>query len=154
MIDKQKMYKNKRKKAKKMLESYKGKETSIEKKVRIYLESLGIFFQTQYGMEYIHKKIRLYRVYDFYISGVNEKGSNYAFLIETDGDYFHCTDYLEGNVKRDALTYTQKRNLKNDKIKNMIAHKKGIPLLRLKEKDIKWDFEKVKNEIYNMINSF
>lgn len=147
-------YKKKKTKAIKTLQSYKGKETSIEKKVRQFLTEEGLFFIQEYGINYVKKKKKFYKVYDFYVSGINEKGNKYDFLIENDGNYWHGTDYLEGKIPYSKLTKIQKSNIKNDKLKNKIAKDLGLPLLRLKEKDIKSNFNYVKEQIYKYINLF
>jgi len=147
-------YKKKKKKAIKMLDSYKGKESSIEKKIREFLQKEGIHFIQEYGVNHILRKKPLYKVYDFYLSGVNDKGNQYNFLIETDGFFFHAHEYLEGNLAYSKLSKLQKRNLRNDKLKNEIAKSIGLPLLRLKEKDINNNFQLIKETIYNMINRF
>lgn len=158
MIKKKKLskqkYLKKKKKAIKTLESYKGKESSIEKKIREFLDREGVFYQQEYGIECYIKERRYYKVYDFYVSGTNNKGNMFHFLIEADGDYWHGTDYLEGQKSYSKLTKIQKRNIKNDKLKTNIAEKIGLPLLRFKEKDIKYKFNKVEDEIIKLINKF
>ena len=147
-------YLKKKKKAIKVLKSYQNKETSIEKKIREFLENEGIFFKQEYGVECYVKEKRRYKVYDFYVSGTNAKGSIYHFLIEADGDYWHGSAYLEGDKPYSKLTKIQKSNIRNDKLKTNIAKQIGLPLLRFKEKDIKFNFDKVKDDILNMINKF
>jgi hypothetical protein len=154
VIKKSEIYKSKKKKAIKMLKSYKGKETSIERKIREYLDSVGIPYIQEYGIKHKIKtrKLEVYRVYDFLIEGVNKEGKPFKFLCECDGSYFHSSDYLEGKVPLSKLTKLQKSNLRNDKLKDKIAKEKGIPLLRFKEKDIKWDFGKIIDLIDREIN--
>jgi len=60
-----------------------------------------------------------------------------SFCIECDGSYWHAEAYQEGDQKYSELTKIQKKNLRNDKFKNMMMHELGIPLLRFSETDIK-----------------
>ena len=145
-------YKSRKKKAKKILKSYEGKETSIERKIRLFLNNEGLYFKQEYAIKHKFKKAKreLYKVYDFYVYGMTPEGKQYRFLIEVHGDYWHCKDYLEGKIEKNKLHYTQKKNLRNDKLKDRIAKDLGIPLIILWEKDIKWDFEKCVNIIRNM----
>ena len=110
------------------------KETSIEKKVRIYLEKENIFFTQEYPL--YHKGNTRY--YDFLITD----GLNYKILAECDGEYFHCKD-----LPYDKMTKLQKKNVRNDTLKNKIAKEKGIPLLRFTEGEIKTKFLEVQNKI-------
>ena len=147
--------KNKKKKAIKTMQQYShDSETSIEKAIRIYLQDSGIFFVQEYPIKMTFRKIERYKVYDFYVSGMTRNGNQFQFLAECDGFYFHSHKYLEGNQAYSKLNGMQKKNLKNDKLKNEMAKHLGLPLLRLKEKDIKYRFKDVKKEIWDMINSF
>jgi len=149
--------KQRKKNALKMLEHYKtntGKqqENSIEKKVRLYLETIGIYFIPEYGIQHKFKKAKktYYKVYDFYVVG-NLNDLPFSFFIECDGTYYHSEDYYEGKKVYNELTYVQKKNVRNDKLKNKIAKDIGIPLLRLKEKDIKYNFDVIIEQIQNEI---
>lgn len=131
--------KKKYRKLKKKLEIYtseNGKriESSIERKVRELLESLGIPFIQEKKLQWKGK----WKSFDFYVSD----GLNYSFLIECDGDYWH---------NENGKTKIQKKNIANDKFKNELAQHFGIPLLRFKEKEIKTNINKIKQEIKNEI---
>lgn len=102
-------------------------ETGIEKKVRLILEKMGVAFKQEFFIEYKPKK---WKCYDFLISD----GEAYTILVECDGGYFHAGIH-ETKAKED-LNFMQRKNLKNDKLKDRIAKKKGIPLIRFLEKDI------------------
>jgi G:T-mismatch repair DNA endonuclease (very short patch repair protein) len=110
------------------------KETSIEKKVRVWLEKEGIPFQQE---KFLKTNRGKWYCYDFYITD----GVNYTFMIETDGGFFHGQEYYEGKKSLDQLYKTQRKNYYNDKRKNKLASDLGIPLLRFWEKDIKFAFE-------------
>lgn len=126
----------KRKPMKQLLkEQYGDKESSIETKIRLFLEAQGIFFVQEKRITYQHKT----RYYDFYVTD----GRNYTFFIEADGDYFHDPK---------GKTRLQKKNKRNDLFKDKIAKAKGIPLLRMKEKDIRYNFQKVAHEIFQEIH--
>ncbi len=118
-------------------EQYANKETSIEKKVRLFLEDNGLYFVQEKGV-YVDGT---YKVYDFMVTD----GREYCFLIETDGKYFHPEKYSK------TLTKMQKRNYRNDRKKDKLAKRIGIPLLRLKESDIKFNFKKVEHAITDEI---
>jgi len=133
-------HKKKRKTLKKQLKGYKNKdgsqkENSIERKVRLFLENEGLYYIREYGITYNKK----YKSYDFCITD----GLNYFFLIEADGDFWHKT---EGELNK-----IQKKNKKNDLLKDKIASEMGIPLIRLKESEIKYQMENVKQKIYEEI---
>lgn len=149
-----KSYKAKKKKAIKTLKSYRGKETSIEKKVREYLDSIGIPYVQEYGVTHKTKtrKFEVYRVYDFLIEGVNKEGKPFKAYLEINGKYWHCQDYLEGKISLTKLSKTQKSNLRNDKLKAKIAKEQGVPLYLLWEDDIKWNFNKIIDLIDKEIN--
>ncbi len=102
-------------------------ETGIEKKVRLILDKMGIFYKQEFFIEYKPKK---WKCYDFLLTD----DLNYTILVECDGGYFHAGIHELKN--KEDLNYMQKKNLKNDKLKNRIAIKKGIPLLRFVEADI------------------
>jgi very-short-patch-repair endonuclease len=118
-------------------------ETSIESKIRKWLLREGIPFIQEYKITSHGQN----RFYDFYITD----GLTYHILVECDGGFFHSQNYLEGKQKRSKLSKIQKKNLYNDKKKNRIAQKVGIPLLRFWEKDIKYGFENVTKAILNEI---
>jgi len=118
-------------------------ETSIEKKIRKFLEKNNIPFTPEKFIEY-HGK---WKCYDFLITD----GLNFTFFIEADGDYYHCTEYHEGKIAFSKLSKVQKKNYYNDKRKNFIAKKLGIPLLRFNEKQIKNGFQQVSESIFDEI---
>jgi very-short-patch-repair endonuclease len=141
-------YKKAKAKAIKNLQQYKNadgtqKENSIERRVRVLLDSMGLY--------YIQEKIFIYKgrakKFDFYVTD----GINYTFCIECDGDYYHASAYQEGDQKYSDLTKIQRKNLRNDKFKNNMLKELGIPLLRFKEKDIKNNIDLVKEQIEKQV---
>lgn len=145
----------KKRKAIKMMDSHVDRhETLIEKKMRIFLESAGIYYVPQYAIECKIAGQRYFKTYDFFITGINRYGVEFAILIECDGDYFHARKYQEGEVSRSKLSKLQRKNLRNDSLKNNIAKRRGFPLLRFFERDIKWNFDMVKQTIFDTIDNF
>lgn len=81
------------------------------------------------------------KCYDFYIPKNN-------LLIEVDGDWHHCNPNLNILPKHDM----QKRNIKNDKLKNEIAKKYDYKLIRFWEHDIKNNIDQVKQQLFKELN--
>jgi len=119
------------------------KENKIEKKVRELLDSMGLRYEQEKPFIYKGKK----RIFDFYVNT-----GLMSFCIECDGDYWHATDYQEGEKKYSELTKIQRKNLRNDKFKNLMMHELGIPLLRFSETEIKRDINYIEERIKNLIN--
>jgi len=147
-MKKKKLYKKSfsKKKALKVLKSFtlpdgSRRESSIEKKIRIFLERENIPFIQEYP---ICRNNKL-RYYDFLITN-----GQVSFAIEVHGKYWHCLDYLEGKKPYNKLTKTQKKNLRNDKFKTNMVKKLGIPLLILWEDDINYKFVKTTKKIIDM----
>jgi len=150
----QRTKKERRKKLESILSKYRNKdgtrkESSIEKKVRKFLENNGIPHVPEYKIQLPGQKARYF---DFYI----ELGADCKFIAETDGNFFHAYEYKEGDVPYNKLRKVQKKNIQNDKRKNKIAKAAGIPILRFWESDIKNAFckkvaERIYNEIYSQI---
>lgn len=153
MLTKKRKIRRRPKKRIKILAKYRvrdpktGKKVQIETKpeavVRGMLTDLGLLFKKEYGVN--HQK--WYRVYDYLVQNPGE----YCFLLEVDGNYFHSIDYHEGKVPLSKLSSMQRRNVRNDKLKDRIASAIGIPLIRVWERDIKfrpiWVKEQITNEI-------
>lgn len=153
MFTKRKKVRRRPKKRIKILDRYKkidpktGKKVQVETKpeavVRHVLLDLGVEFKKEYGIKFS----KWYRVYDYLV----QKSGEYCFLVEIDGDYFHSINYHEGKVMYSELSSMQKRNVRNDKLKDRIAKGIGFPLLRFWERDIKfrplWVREQIESEI-------
>ena len=120
------------------------RESSIEQKVRKFLDQRGIPYVQEFMLTHDGKS----RFYDFLISD----GVNYFLLTETDGDYFHAVAYQEGKKQYSKLTRLQRKNLRNDKFKNELAAKMGFPLMRFTEHEIKNNFSAVVHRILQEIN--
>ena len=127
-----------------LLKQYRNKdgtkvETEPERLMKVILRNLGVSFTSEHPIT--HGKH--YRVYDFYCYSMDE----YCFMVETDGDYWHAKEFYTEDKPLSKLHKVQKRNIRNDKLKNKIAKELGIPLLRFWESDIKKNPEMVAERI-------
>ena len=86
----------------------------FESRIHLVLDNENIKYTTQYEL--------CGKYYDVYLP-------EYNTLLELDGDYFHKETYKE------CVYPIQKRNLKNDRKKDLIAKNNGYKLIRIKEKD-------------------
>jgi very-short-patch-repair endonuclease len=109
------------------------KMTAPEKALDKMLKELKVNYEPQ--------KIVGPKIYDFYIIDFN-------LLIEVDGDYWHANPaiYLEGDHNK-----TQKRNVKNDRFKDILASGRGFGLIRIWESDLKNDYAGVKKMLKNKL---
>lgn len=105
------------------------KETRIERRMRFMLKLLNIDFVPEKEIKFD----KFTRYYDFFCFDTERK---WRFVIECHGDYFHAAEYHEGDLKFGKLRKVQKRNVKNDQLKQMILNKLNIPLLVFWEKQI------------------
>jgi len=119
-------------------------ETEPERLIKEALRELGINFRQEYGVKYKN----YYRVYDFYCYAQDR----YSLLIECDGCFFHAKEYYVENKPLSKLHKVQRKNIRNDKLKNKIAKELGIPLLRLWEDEINNDIASCKQKIISEIN--
>ena len=84
--------------------------------------------KVEYVWQFEAKDIK--RSYDFYLPNSN-------ILIEVDGDYWHANPKKYDITDKDALTPTQKKDMKVDEMKNKWALLHGIPIYRIWEDDIR-----------------
>lgn len=97
-----------------------GKRTTPEIKAAELLTELGIKYREQWHVPYM----ATWRMFDFYLPELN-------ILLEIDGTYWHAK-----GVAEDKLNATQRKNKKNDNIKNELAKSKGYTLVRIWSDDI------------------
>lgn len=97
------------------------KETIPEKNFRVRLESFGVEFITQYVIDN--------KIFDFYIPKTNT-------LIEIDGIFWHAKDYKYGNKSFEDLRPVQQKVVINDNVKDLIAKKAGLSLIRIWEDEV------------------
>jgi len=119
------------------------KENKIEKRIRELLDEMGLYYQQEKSFVWNGKM----KCFDFFVTN-----GLMSFCIECDGDYWHATAYQEGDQKYADLTKIQKRNLRNDKFKNLMMSEMGIPLLRFTEYDIHHNIDSVQERIKSLIN--
>jgi len=142
-------------KVKKILKSIKKKGiTSIEKKMCDILSDI----ETAYIREAPLKGIKGKRYYDFYVYSEINGITEYEFLIECHGEYWHQAFFNEegkmeklDSDKKKKLTKLQKRNIRNDKYKINLAKLYKLPLLIFYESEINKKPKEIKNKILNEI---
>lgn len=162
-----KQFKNKIKKNKKTVTSFKKRHKNINygtSKLEIdfahdFLEKNNINFIYQYEAREIG------RYFDFAITSskrefkkelkdgimsVSQDDPSFevCFLIEVDGDYWHSNPI---SVDENKLTPTQKHNKFVDKLKDQYAGMHCIPLVRIWENDIRKNPKKVLDELKKYI---
>lgn len=91
------------------------------------------------GVEYETQKIVGGKIFDFYIPGVN-------VIVEVDGTYYHAKD-----KKISEMNSMQKRSVKNDKNKNVIAKAHGFKIERVWEDDLNDNYTQVKKRFMNIL---
>ncbi len=89
---------------------------------------------------YFSQKIIQDKIFDYYIPKVN-------LIIEVDGDYWHGF-----NKEYNELNEIQKRSVRNDKDKDILAKGLGYDILRFWEHDIFDNPDFIKSEILKKIN--
>ena len=148
MVKRKSKYQKSKARAIKSLAQYKNedgtqKENSIERRVRVLLDSMGVYYEQEKRLTWKGKV----KYFDFYITdGLN------SFVIECHGTYWHALEWHEGLKKKMELTKLQRKNLRNDKFKAQMVQALGIPLLCLWEDEIKTNIESVKTKILEMLN--
>lgn len=118
-------------------------ETEPERLMKNLLRSMGVTFIQEHGIKYKNH----YRVFDF----LCELPDEYCFLVECDGDFWHAKEYYTEDKPLSKLHKIQRKNIRNDKLKNKMAKELGIPLLRFWEDEIKNDPDKCKKKIQALI---
>ncbi len=100
------------------------RSSKIESLFELYLQELKINYRKQ--------EIFAFWSFDFYLF-------DYDIYIECDGDYWHCNP--DKNYSK--ITLAQRRNIGNDKRKNLYMERANKLLLRFWESDIKNDRETI-----------
>lgn len=101
--------------------------TEPERQIAQIFNELAIEFETQ--------KIVGGKIYDFFVPVTN-------LLVEVDGDYWHAYGLLP-----EEMNAMQRRSVKNDKRKDIIAKGYGYELIRVWEHELKNDYDKVKEKV-------
>ena len=102
--------------------------SSLEQVVADMLDDLKIEWEREVPLKYLQG----YRYYDFRLIGYN-------VMIEVDGSYWHG--------HRDKPSYVTLMAKKNDMIKSWLAKKEGYELIRIKEKQLKEEYNAVVQNI-------
>jgi very-short-patch-repair endonuclease len=102
--------------------------SSLEQVVADMLDDLKIEWEREVPLKYLQG----YRYYDFKLIGYN-------VLLEVDGAYYHD--------KRDKPSYVIMMAKRNDYLKNWIAKKEGYELIRIKEQQLKEEYNAVVQNI-------
>lgn len=87
-------------------------------------------------IKYELQKIIGNKIYDFYLP-------EHHMLVEIDGDYYHSNPELVSESEQNNM---QKRNIKNDKYKDVLASGMGYKLERVWENDLKNNYVIVKKK--------
>lgn len=122
------------------------KETRIEKRMRFMLSLLKIDFIPEKDIRFG----KFTRYYDFYCYNLEE---GWKFVIECHGDYYHAANYHEGTTAYSKLYKQQRKNIKNDQLKEKILNELKIPLLVFWETEILKQPRVVIKKIKDYINS-
>ena len=101
--------------------------TEPERQLVQIFNELGIEFETQ--------KIVGGKIFDFFTATGN-------LLLEVDGDYWHAYGLLP-----EEMNGMQRKSVKNDKRKNIIAKGYGYELIRIWEHELKNEYDKVKEKV-------
>jgi len=118
------------------------KRTGCEKAMMEILSNLNMEFEIEFPIYFAGQ----WKIYDFLVEG--------KMLIEVDGDYWHGKTVATTN-EGDSLKqkkYNIIANKKNDIIKNFVAKRRGLPLLRFWESDIEDKREEVIKAIVEKFN--
>ena len=103
----------------------KKRKTNLESKFECILKLLSIKYKFQYLLDGYN--------FDFYLI-------KYNVLIEVDGDFHHCNPKT---IYAEAKHPIQVNSVTNDRIKDSVAKKNNIKLLRFWESDINNEPEKI-----------
>lgn len=115
------------------LRKFTRKETWIEALVREFLVELGVDFQSQV-------EFGPYTV-DFFVPASK-------VVIQTDGDYWHANPSV---YQPDQMTAHQQNRRRLDAACDSYLRNLGLQVLRLWEKDLKFDLPKCKSEIMELV---
>lgn len=107
------------------------KPTGLEILFAKLLKEIGVEFETQ--------KIVGGKIFDFYVPKAN-------LIIETDGIFWHGKD-----KKISEMNLIQKRAVKNDKKKDIIAKAHGFKIERVWEDDLNDNYTQVKKRFMNIL---
>lgn len=113
--------------------------SSLEDRVMNILLGLHISHLKEYPL-LSRRGTRKY--YDFFVFE-----DPWCLLIECHGSFWHCADYWFHGKSLDKLYSIQRKNLRNDKLKNKIAKEAMIPILYIWEHELHEAPQKIKKTI-------
>ena len=102
--------------------------SGLEQQVADMLDDIGVEWEREKALKYQTG----FRYYDFHLI-------EHGVLIEVDGEYYHDT--------REKASYVILMAKKNDGIKNWLAKSRGYKLIRIKEKQLKEEYDTVMENI-------
>ena len=106
--------------------------SNLEQLIADMLDDLKIEWEREKPLKYLQGL----RYYDFHLI-------EHGVLIEVDGSYWHG--------ERDKPSYVTLMAKKNDAIKNWLAKKEGFELIRIKEKQLKEEYDTVMENISSAV---
>jgi len=106
--------------------------SNLEQLIADMLDDLKIEWEREKPLKYLQG----WRYYDFHLI-------EHGVLIEVDGSYWHG--------ERDKPSYVTLMAKKNDAIKNWLAKKEGFELIRIKEKQLKEEYDTVMENISSTV---
>ena len=106
--------------------------SNLEQLIADMLDDLMIECEREKPLKYLQG----WRYYDFHLI-------EHGVLIEVDGSYWHG--------ERDKPSYVTLMAKKNDAIKNWLAKKEGFELIRIKEKQLKEEYDTVMENISSAV---
>ena len=106
--------------------------SDLEEMVADMLDNLKIEWEREVPLKFQQG----WRYYDFHLI-------EYGVMIEVDGDYWHSS--------QGKPSYVILMAKKNDMIKNWLAKKEGYKLIRIKEKQLKEEYDTVIENISSVI---
>ena len=106
--------------------------SNLEQLIADMLDDLKIEWEREKPLKYLQG----WRYYDFHLI-------EHGVLIEVDGSYWHG--------ERDKPSYVTLMAKKNDAIKNWLAKKEGFELIRIKEKQLKEEYDTVMENISSAV---
>lgn len=136
---------------KKMLAKYRNAPSSIEVTFEKILQEIGVLYKTQWRVP--HKKSS--KVYDFLIFENNQYDETlWRFAVEVHGDFFHSWDFHCSRKPKEKLFKIQRKNLRNDSVKEKLLKSLEVPLLVYWEHDLKNKKKEIKESVLKVIQHF
>lgn len=104
-------------------------------------EKIFVGLMNEIGVEFESQKVVGEKIFDFYIPSKN-------LIVEINGDYWHGNSLI---YESEDLNKVQKRNIKNDKFKDILAKGRGFELEVVWEFDLNNNYEEQKNRFKKLL---